>query len=221
MSWGPGGRIRTSMALMAVSPLPVAAAKTDTHAAEAGWRNTSECTRLIRSTGRCLARALANATRGDGRGGEPGRAAEVRCGRTVGPLSYPKARLAAGLRRPGPRRLDSNQHLSNGQLAALPVELPRGRATECPAECDALQDALTDKSGSDHSGTASLACASVPEDTYSMWRGPSSQGGGARSVTSVGREWVRLWRPVPMLALVVTALDAWYGLSRRLNPRRA
>src|SRR6266581_9546314 len=41
-------------------------------------------------------------------------------------LSYPKARLTAGLRCPGPRGPDSNQHLSAGQ-AALPVELPRGR----------------------------------------------------------------------------------------------
>src|SRR5947209_15682997 len=42
-------------------------------------------------------------------------------------LSYPKARLTAGLRCPGPRGPDSNRHLSDGQSVALPVELPRGR----------------------------------------------------------------------------------------------
>src|SRR5262249_52841459 len=43
-------------------------------------------------------------------------------------LSYPKARLAAGLRCPGPRGPDSNRHPPNGQFVALPVELPRDRA---------------------------------------------------------------------------------------------
>src|SRR6058998_2145757 len=47
---------------------------------------------------------------------------------TVGKLlSYSKARLTAGLRCPGPRAPESNRHLSNGQLAALPIELPRDR----------------------------------------------------------------------------------------------
>ena len=31
---------------------------------------------------------------------------------------------------------------------------------------------------------------------------------------------VRFGRPVPMLALVLTAQDVWWGLSRRLIPRR-
>lgn len=42
-------------------------------------------------------------------------------------MGYSKARLTAGLRCPGPRRPDSNRHLSAGQAVALPVELPRGR----------------------------------------------------------------------------------------------
>jgi hypothetical protein len=43
-------------------------------------------------------------------------------------LSYSKARRTAGLLCPGPRRPDSNRHLSAGQAIALPVELLRGRA---------------------------------------------------------------------------------------------
>ena len=35
-----------------------------------------------------------------------------------------------------------------------------------------------------------------------------------------GRCGVRFGRPVPMLALVLTAQDVWWGLSRRLIPRR-
>ena len=55
-----------------------------------------------------------------------GRRAELSLERTVGQLlSYAKARLEAGLRCPGPRRPDSNRHLSNGRLVALPVELLR------------------------------------------------------------------------------------------------
>jgi hypothetical protein len=46
-------------------------------------------------------------------------------------LSYTKARRDAGLRRPGPRRPDSNRHLFNGQLTALPIELLRGRGNRC------------------------------------------------------------------------------------------
>lgn len=64
-----------------------------------------------------------------------------------------------------------------------------------------------------------MACPSVPEDTYVEGAGRVKLAVSAFAALVVGVG-VRLWRPVPMLALVVTALDVWLGLSRRLIPRR-
>jgi hypothetical protein len=65
---------------------------------------------------------------------------------------------------PGPRGPDSNRHPSDGQSGALPVELPRGRASRCTASARRAQDGQSGRPDCSGHGDQSLGPVGLSPD---------------------------------------------------------